>query len=62
MANWKEINVNDWNENPFTRIGTDWMLVTAGNQEKCNTMTASWGGVGVLWNKPVSFLFIRPQR
>ena len=26
------------------------------------TMTASWGGVGFLWHKPVSYIFIRPQR
>ena len=38
------------------------MLVTAGTQEKCNTMTASWGGLGVLWNKPVATAYIRPQR
>lgn len=25
-------------------------------------MTASWGGVGHLWNKDVAFIFIRPQR
>jgi flavin reductase (DIM6/NTAB) family NADH-FMN oxidoreductase RutF len=25
-------------------------------------MTASWGGVGFLWNKPVAFVFIRPER
>ena len=25
-------------------------------------MTASWGGVGVLWNKKVAYIFIRPQR
>ena len=62
MANWKEHSVYDWNDNLFSRINKDWMLVTAGNQEKCNTMTASWGGAGVLWNKPVSFIFIRPQR
>lgn len=62
MANWKERSVYDWNDNLFSRINKDWMLVTAGNQEKCNTMTASWGGAGILWNKPVSFIFIRPQR
>ena len=22
-------------------------------REHCNTMTASWGGLGVLWRKPV---------
>ena len=39
--------------NPFGRIGHQWMLITAGNSEKANTMTASWGGAGVLWNKNV---------
>jgi conserved protein/domain typically associated with flavoprotein oxygenases, DIM6/NTAB family len=48
--------------NVFSMIGSDWMLVTAQNGEKYNTMTASWGGMGVLWGKPVAFIFIRPQR
>lgn len=48
--------------NVFSMIGSDWMLVTAQNGEKYNTMTASWGGMGVLWGKPVAFVFIRPQR
>lgn len=48
--------------NPFQMIGQDWMLITAGDAEKCNTMTASWGGLGYLWNRPVSFIFVRPQR
>lgn len=38
------------------------MLVTAGAKDAMNTMTASWGGAGVLWNKNVTFIFIRPQR
>ena len=38
------------------------MLVTAGTAERCNTMTASWGGLGVLWGKPVATVYIRPQR
>lgn len=46
----------------FKLIGEEWMLVTAGTEDKFNTMTASWGGVGILWNKPVAFLFIRPER
>ena len=48
--------------NPFAMIGDQWMLITAGDGEKCNTMTASWGGLGVLWNKPVATCYIRPQR
>ena len=48
--------------NPFQMIDKQWMLITAGDEEKANTMTASWGGLGVLWFKPVSFAFIRPTR
>ena len=49
-------------ENAFDLIGKKWMLVTAGTQYSFNTMTASWGGIGWLWNKPVAFVFIRPER
>ena len=49
-------------ENPYKLIGTDWMLVTAGAPESFNTMTASWGCMGVLWEKQVCFCFIRPTR
>jgi flavin reductase (DIM6/NTAB) family NADH-FMN oxidoreductase RutF len=49
-------------DNPFKLIGTDWMLITAGTLEKFNTMTASWGGLGVLWDRKVCFCFIRPTR
>lgn len=57
-----EISPKDFNENPFTLIGDRWMLITAGTKAKHNTMTASWGGLGVLWGKPVSTMYIRPQR
>lgn len=49
-------------EDALNLIGKQWMLVTAGNKENFNTMTASWGGIGWLWNKPVAFVFIRPER
>ena len=58
----KEINPNDMDANVFELIGKTWMLITAGDKESFNTMTASWGGMGVLWNKNVVFCFIRPQR
>ena len=57
-----EIKVEELEMNPFTKIGSEWMLITAGNEEKHNTMTASWGGMGVLWNKNVVTAYIRPQR
>ena len=58
----KEIAVEELNFNPFTKIGTEWMLITAGDEKNFNTMTASWGGMGIMWNKKVITAYIRPQR
>lgn len=58
----QEIAPQELKENACKLIGKNWMLVTAGNREKANTMTASWGGLGEMWNKPVAFVVIRPQR
>lgn len=58
----KEINLTDLQFNPFTKIGSQWMLITAGSKDGFNTMTASWGGMGVLWGKNVVTTYIRPQR
>lgn len=61
--NFREINVSELKDmNVFNAIGKDWALLTSGGKEKLNTMTISWGGMGVLWNKNVSFVFVRPQR
>ena len=58
----KEIKANEIKRNPFDMIGKDWMLISAEKDGKVNTMTASWGGVGFLWNKNIVYIFIRPQR
>lgn len=58
----KEISINDLNENVINLIGKDWTLITAGNINSYNTMTASWGNLGFLWGKPVATIFVRPQR
>lgn len=47
---------------PFTKIGKEWMLITANQGDKVNAMTASWGGVGVLWGKNTAFIFVRDSR
>ncbi len=57
-----EIPVQEIANNTFELIGKDWALLTAGNKDKVNTMTISWGGFGVYGNRPVTFTFIRPQR
>jgi flavin reductase (DIM6/NTAB) family NADH-FMN oxidoreductase RutF len=49
-------------ENAIKLIGKDWMLITAADGEKINAMTASWGCMGVLWNKNICVAFVRPQR
>ena len=58
----KKVEVSELNDNVFTTIGKEWMLVTAGTKDKFNMMTASWGCLGWLWNKPVAVMFIRPER
>ena len=62
MNGFKTVEIKDLQFNPFTLIDKEWMLITAGNEQKCNTMTASWGGLGELWKHYVSFIFVRPQR
>ena len=57
----KEISVYSLDKNTFEAINKQWMLITAGS-EKVNTMTASWGGLGIMWNKEVATCYIRPQR
>lgn len=56
------MDIKELKMNPFTEIGEDWALVSAGGREKANTMTVSWGGVGVFLGKNVVFAFIRDSR
>lgn len=62
MSNFHEISTKELTSNTFKMIGSDWMLVTAKKGDKVNTMTASWGGLGVMWGKDVAYVVIRPQR
>jgi flavin reductase (DIM6/NTAB) family NADH-FMN oxidoreductase RutF len=62
MSAYREIKPEELSLNPFQAIGKDWMLVIAEKEGKVNMLTASWGGVGILWGKHVAFIFIRPQR
>ncbi len=48
--------------NVIEMIGNEWMLITAGNKDAYNTMTASWGTLGQLWGKAVSTCYVRPER
>ena len=58
----KQISPEELNQNPFVVIGSEWMLIAAEKGGKTNAMTASWGGVGIMWGKPAAFVFIRQTR
>lgn len=58
----KSIDFNDLQANAARLIGKQWALISAGTPESFNCMTASWGGLGFLWNRPVAFIFVRPNR
>ena len=47
--------------NPF-KINEEPALLTCGEDGNVNTMTISWGGMGVIWNKDVGFVFVRGSR
>ena len=51
MDKFKEIDFDYFKLNPFEKIGKEWMAITAKKDDKVNTMTASWGGLGVMWAK-----------
>lgn len=58
----KAVSTETIQENPFKVFGKEWMLVTAGPMDSWNTMTAAWGGLGFLWNRDVSYCFVRWNR
>ena len=62
MPKFTEIRPELFEQSPFKLIGKDWMLITAEKDGKINTMTASWGGFGVMWGENVAYIVIRPQR
>ncbi len=61
MSSFAKITANEFDP-IFDKLDKQWMLISATDGKAPNTMTASWGGFGILWHKPVAFCFIRPQR
>ena len=62
LTGYKKIAANKIPGNIIKMLTDDWMLVTAGNTDKFNMMTANWGGLGSMFGKPVAFCFIDPTR
>ena len=62
LDGFRKVSPEELEGNFIHKISKEWMLITAGSKDKFNMMTASWGGVGVLYNKPVAICFINPAR
>lgn len=62
LDGYKQIAPDKIPGNIIKMLGNDWMLITAGNDQQFNMMTASWGGLGRLYEKPVAICFINPTR
>ncbi len=62
LTGYKQITPDKIPGNIYKMLSENWMLVTGGNNNKFNMMTASWGGLGNIYNKPVAFCFINPTR
>ena len=63
MDAFEVVPVKDFSINPFHAIGKEWMPITAAKaDDTLNTMTAAWGGLGWLWERPVAFIFVRQTR
>lgn len=48
--------------NVFQLVGRDHTVITAGTESDYNSMTAGWGGWGILFNEPVTWCFLRASR
>lgn len=62
LAGFRKVDADRIPGNIIHMLSNDWSLITSGKEGKANTMTASWGGVGRFWEKPVAFCFLNPTR
>lgn len=62
LQGFKQITPDKIPGNIIKMLSEDWMLITAGNDTQFNMMTASWGGLGRLYEKPTATCFINPTR
>ncbi|MDR0407891.1 MAG: flavin reductase [Campylobacteraceae bacterium] len=60
---WKESNItSDFEGSVITKISKEWIAISAGTKDNYNTMTASWGTIGYLWERNVAIVYVRPTR
>jgi flavin reductase (DIM6/NTAB) family NADH-FMN oxidoreductase RutF len=56
------IDVKNIPEDVFTLISENFAVLTAGSPSHYNSMVAGWGGWGVMFSKPTTFLMLRSSR
>lgn len=58
------ISYHDLSTRIFNLWDKNWFLLTAGNFQEgnFNSMTISWGSMGIMWGKPFVQVVIRPTR
>lgn len=62
MHVFQPVKFEDIETGPYRFGGDNWMLITSAKDQKVNAMTASWGGVGCIWDKRCAFIFVRESR
>ena len=62
MSTFTATDINTKYINPYRMIGKEWFALTAEKDGQVNTMTAGWGGLGVMWGKNVAFVVVRDSR
>ena len=62
LSKYKEVDPEEMVVKPFCNFHKDWALLTSGNEEKCNSMTISWGNLGTYMSKPMCGVYVRQER
>jgi flavin reductase (DIM6/NTAB) family NADH-FMN oxidoreductase RutF len=57
----KQIYLSELNVSSFSLFNYQWCLIGVATP-KINAMTASWGSIGTLWNRPIATIYVRPSR
>lgn len=57
-----QLDVHALHENIFEDLNHRWMALSATDGVHANSMTAGWGGMGVMWERDVFFVMVRPCR
>ena len=58
----QSVDIKSLSPEIFRVFGANNALLTAGDREKCNTMTIGWCQMGQLWELPVCTVYVRPER